>query len=1683
MANQSNVNLIDPNKIIGDNRIINSSPDYEKMNIFVELTAQQKGRTVLVETGSGNVKEELTGQDKTININMMGFDQDTGEHTTNWIDNTKTEKQYEGFGIKEMKIITNSSFIPTVNIEFIDIRGMSFFNQGENSPYKILFDFPPPIFNLTIKGYYGKALTYQLHLVKYNSKFNSDTGNYHTNAEFVARTFAPLSDVLFKYVEMFPLMSKNNAKLIDKSVRLSNPNSLTSNNNERPKNTYELLLKLKKLYNGINERVKTSKDNKEFELAKEIKEKCSTQLNSLNYFSDRLNNIYQNKSIIAIKEREDINSDSSGNFRVITDIRDYNTTLKLYDNIDKPDNIEDRLYLCVLKTKTFDLNNELASVVTVNSNILNNNRNTLIDGELIDLKSKLIKEGKNITVNIKDNDIINPDVVINDNNGENIEYIGIDITDYYFKLRKIEITQVKKIKEKRKIISGLIEQISINELGMKPTIYNIFEILCDDIDYFFNVIKNTSIKAQHHHNEYVDLIINNKSQYGDNSKNIFAFPLIIKEDSERGILKRVKSNPKEISDSLGVGKEFPELGLINNFINTFINVRKEEQVRDLKNQEDDNGNNKWLPISPVDTTLLNDFEYQSPYYKLQFGSENNSINEIFNRLLNRYYVLSQNTYNYSFFDSGNILQFRKKMSNSKLIDYLAGCEAVNLANSLKETTLINSLITFANNYKTNNGITQFYDYLDENVTNYNTLDNNNYVLLNNTKKLYRNRKNENYQGVEILDDVLSDRIGSDNLVNSARNPVDKYIDEKDTFINKISDNIVKFNGENFLYIKDDSNDGSLKYYSDYIESLNYFNKEFKLIGGIIGGDLKSMGMIEVWSIVLSEDSNIIINLNNTINDSTGEDEYEYNLLLALLITSNYSTTKSPFNTFKLNSINNKFRNPIGIQTPYYVVLYTALLFKISDNDNLKNKVETFFNENPNIGGGDLFIENDLKYVDNLSENDKKIFTDIFDEFYINEYPEIKQNLLSLIDEVNNSDIEDKDELYGELLTDIYRFLPQKLNIRKNIIIYNEITFNIDDINPSDEYETLLELNQNLTKKSINNNFFKSFFKTLESNLNDRKKEIDNIEKLFFESITDSDIKTQCYYSFKNISDKWISGNNNVNGFPLNNSSTDRLINKFVFVDRAMNYIGDDCILNTEILLDLANDYDVNMFTVFSKLLSLNGFEFFPINNFMKYTEKEWDKTFEIHETIKQDNGSYFVCMYIGGSSSYLNQENSDFVDDGIIDLENSEISDFNSADSKTKVETTGENKIDNGFPYKQVRAFKVKFGDQNQSIFKDIEIDSKEYPETNESLAILSKLASDESGSTPVPKGQNLFNLYENRAYSSTISMLGDMMIQPTQYYQIENIPLFSGAYVILSVEHDIIPNYIKTNFSGVRILKYPNPIVKDFATIIGFKGGTSEDLSGNENGSTTTYGDNGVNSLPASSKRNDVINYKIPDQTQSEYSELGIPFTTFDLEGEYFSEIYNKNQIVLHHTVSGDDDTGDLSWWLQTKEAVATTVVIIRSGAIIEAFPSKYWSYHIGLGIPDLDKRSIGIEIDSWGALEKSVNGNWYPLGKIGETNPIPFSNVQEYSSTNGYPSGFRGNFGYEKYTKDQIKTLETLLKYYNETYNIPLTYNSNMWDVSIDAKNGDSGIWGHISFRYPSDKSDPHPQPELIKMLQNLT
>lgn len=213
----------------------------------------------------------------------------------------------------------------------------------------------------------------------------------------------------------------------------------------------------------------------------------------------------------------------------------------------------------------------------------------------------------------------------------------------------------------------------------------------------------------------------------------------------------------------------------------------------------------------------------------------------------------------------------------------------------------------------------------------------------------------------------------------------------------------------------------------------------------------------------------------------------------------------------------------------------------------------------------------------------------------------------------------------------------------------------------------------------------------------------------------------------------------------------------------------------------------------------------------------------------------------------------------------------------------------------------------------------------------------------------------------------------------------------------------------------------------------------------------------------------------------------------QYVQKEYKKRQIVLHHSAGWDDAKGMFRYWQSTKERVGTCVGITDNGKIYQGFSFDHYAWHVNIGsdgnrLPPvfagykkadnslaIEQHSIGVEICNWGGLTRNPDGRFHTWASTPEK-PM----VVHESKVIEYPLGFRGYYFFERYTDQEIESLRKLLYYWCDHYSIDKSYQPKMWDICEGAISGQQGIWTHASYR--TDKSDCHPQPELIQMLKSL-
>lgn len=1445
------VNLFDPQNAINTTSLYNGTPPYQDMFIFAELVASRRGRTVIQTSNDGSSHAVPTGLEKSFVINMLGFNQDKNassnsmHFTTNYYSGSVPEGQvqYEGFGMTSIKVVISSSYVPQVSIEFIDVRGITFFERND-SPYRILFDFPPPIFNLTIKGFYGNAITYQLHLVKNNTKFDAQSGNFIINSEFVGMTFAPLTDVLLRYLRNFAVMHKG----------VDNP---SSDNNEPPKTTNALYYKFGSLYDNLQKEVNTSTESIAYKNALDQKNLFVNFFNDVNSFNVNsnipLDKHDTGKMLTYIAQSSNPYDLLTSNFTSPVAIE---TTTNQYNNVIKSsnaNNLTNRLILAFpISGTSTTANMQLATGLNNYAILL---RNDVVRLSLYNTNVQ-IPPAKSLTFQEPQSNINLPPLYK--------IYFGIDITDLYFQVYQNIAPTNKTLKDTQTALVDKVNALVSSILHISPTVYNIFKIICDDVDYFYKTLRETVVAANTHHQKYKGTILNDPLyNQSDNPTDVFAFPLVI--DSKN---KRVY--PKEISNNCANGTDpFPELILVGQFIDSFLQQKLQEEIKDLRSKTDTNGNNTWIPIGPIDSVYggeisTNGINSNSPYLGL---NNDMNVNSLLNILIRRYYILSQFT-----FGQGN------DFSNKDVIKFYAESEALNIANSVSNTIAINLIKTSVALKFKGNTPSNFYNYIAKtpvlsDLYTLNNSVNNTKILLEDQISVYRNKGNSNFKGVgnitpksEIpkrnpVNDTVQTFLDSQksgwfkdiiNVIFPSNKSIDPQMTKQNIFT--VPDQPVKsdYSSRYIVYLNQPalSNYNGLLTWVTADAVLVNLLKNFDLNKGNSGlvdagvlsslkGPENSSSWLVIWSFSFKYYGQKILNLiNNAVNDVNSI------FLLSLLYLSNYGSTLSPFSLIR--NVNTKIFNlPSISEIPYYVATYIGALVEMSKNQDYYNTVVNYFNNGDGktfIGQGILIFADYHDILNYLSEYDKNVFHQMyigssstpnpnsFMAYYFNRVNNAVLNVLT--NNTGQASDYNKDADFSTLLSSS-TYAPNIANVLTapyTIINYSDLTFNTHySINPTN---TIPANTQNytplskLTGNTATNSFFSQFFNNLDSKMGIRNDDIENQKKDFQKSTGDEDIWTQTYYSFKNIADKWISGlGKDIKGYPFNNTS-DHLIDKFAFVDRAMNPIGDIMINPKDLVDKLGNDFETNVYTMMSQILSGNNFEFFPLSNFLKFNYNGWRNIFQPSTSnIENESTTSFVCMFIGGTSSYPNGLTNGFVNDGVDDIENDKT--LNAPLIIPQKDLDKQLTGNTDFNYNQPLAFNVKFGQNNQSLFYDVQLDSKEFPETNESLQILAKIAGDNKQQAPVPKGQNLYNVYENRSYKAQITMLGDVMIQPTQYFQLDNIPMFSGAYIILGVEHNITPNYMTTTFNGVKISKFPVPFVNTAASIFGIDVGDSDITSG----------------------------------------------------------------------------------------------------------------------------------------------------------------------------------------------------------------------------------------------------------------
>jgi hypothetical protein len=307
-------------------------------------------------------------------------------------------------------------------------------------------------------------------------------------------------------------------------------------------------------------------------------------------------------------------------------------------------------------------------------------------------------------------------------------------------------------------------------------------------------------------------------------------------------------------------------------------------------------------------------------------------------------------------------------------------------------------------------------------------------------------------------------------------------------------------------------------------------------------------------------------------------------------------------------------------------------------------------------------------------------------------------------------------------------------------------------------------------------------------------------------------KIEFYEAFKSFNDKWIAGG----------EFKDRtLFQDVLFLDRANRDIGDKVYVDVFKLKDFfsgATSTDARIIDFVSRIIADNKFIMMPLPAYMNFwgvgdvkqgVTPNAEKSSELANSLfgtfldvdYRDSQPKLVCYYAGKPSEHLDmRENADYRwRTDAFDL--TRISDMPLVDKlQDKTDWAQSNKV---------VGFNVDFGTRNQGIFYSIQLDQNAAAATTEANQVVTNMANRAGGRPTNNQNVSLYNLYKNRSYECRVESMGNVMIQPTMYFNLRYVPMFRGPYMIQSVEHTIDGGQFRTFFTGTRMPVYSLPKIE----------------------------------------------------------------------------------------------------------------------------------------------------------------------------------------------------------------------------------------------------------------------------------
>ena len=496
------------------------------------------------------------------------------------------------------------------------------------------------------------------------------------------------------------------------------------------------------------------------------------------------------------------------------------------------------------------------------------------------------------------------------------------------------------------------------------------------------------------------------------------------------------------------------------------------------------------------------------------------------------------------------------------------------------------------------------------------------------------------------------------------------------------------------------------------------------------------------------------------------------------------------------------------------------------------------------------------------------------------------------------------------------------------------------------------------KNEILDSYLSGFFNML----NDILQKGEDLERIKQESAKESSKNSKrdnlipIYMYCKNLWDKWLIAGDNTNALPyVNRFTVKEYFKNFLFIDSFYRNVYNLLAVNCQHFINLVEGINknggvdsTNLYSFLGNLASKTRCLFVAIPDYINLGTvdnegkmldtgiRNMEKIFKPiplkdMRPIQTDNK--FVIIYTHEPSK--NKDNKDgFLKDSF-DICDRDGKLTNEAEHlfggiKLPFEETKRpvgfmgNMDTKAFP---VPSFAVAFGGINNHLFQSIDVNMDNPIATEHSINITSQIAQMGSGNSQsiAYQGQDVYPIFSNYAYESKVEMMGNAQIQPLMYYQLMNIPMWKGAYMIFNVQHSITPGNMVTTFRGMKMSKNCVPYLEKWAYPVESPEGMPKlQLVGNDNVSVN----NDLGSIDLSEFAPAPYPFKnIPESELLTNVHNGAIIKTYDPRNRKFEPLVTYSQI-RNENLRND-----------TTSPLTTLTIDIPSGDII-SFNAKTSGY-----------------------------------------------------------------------------------------------------------------------------------------------